>query len=191
MPDLSAPMDVQPVTLTGRTLRLEPLNMEHASALRRVAEPDIFTYGVIMPREWTDEGWLDYMRRFARGELAAVLGPSALAGDRTLRTLDIAGAAEASLPALTEEEAETLDGIAAGINAWAERCPALPLEFEPLGYEPTPWRPVDSILLWKYRWWTLTGRLEQVAPVAAAGQSSARYVVKRLACTAAVMQRTK
>jgi RimJ/RimL family protein N-acetyltransferase len=57
-------MDVQPVTLTGRTLRLEPLTMDHAEGLRRVAEPDIFTYGVIMPNEWTDEGWLDYMRRF-------------------------------------------------------------------------------------------------------------------------------
>ena len=64
MPELSAPMDVQPVTLTGRTLRLEPLAMDHAGALRRVAVPDIFTYGVIMPNEWTEEGWLDYMRRF-------------------------------------------------------------------------------------------------------------------------------
>jgi penicillin amidase len=111
---------------------------------------------------------LDYMRRFARGELAAVLGPAWLANDRLLRTLDLARAAEASLPALTEAEAEALDGIAAGINAWAEQCRALPLEFELLGYAPSPWRPVDSILLWKYRWWTLTGRLEQLATAAAA-----------------------
>jgi len=64
MVESSASMDVKPVTLTGRTLRLEPLTMEHAEGLRRVAVPDMFTYGVIMPHEWTDEGWLDYMLRF-------------------------------------------------------------------------------------------------------------------------------
>jgi penicillin amidase len=111
---------------------------------------------------------LDYMRRFARGELAAVLGAAALPNDRMLRTLDLVRAAEASLPVLTEEETEALDGIAAGVNAWAEQCQALPLEFDLLGYAPTPWRPIDGVLLWKYRWWTLTGRLEAAAVVAAA-----------------------
>jgi ribosomal-protein-alanine N-acetyltransferase len=57
-------MDVQPVTLTGRTLRLEPLTLQHAEGLRRVAEPDLFTYGVIYPHDMSDAGWLDYMRRF-------------------------------------------------------------------------------------------------------------------------------
>jgi penicillin amidase len=111
---------------------------------------------------------LDYMRRFAAGELATVLGPSALASDRMMRTLDMRRAAEASLPALDEQEAEALTAIADGINAWAEQCPTWPLEFELLDYRPPPWRPLDSILLWKYRWWTLTGRLDAAAVVAAA-----------------------
>ena len=64
MTEFSAPMDVQPVTLTGRTLRLEPLTMEHAEGLRSVAEPGLFTYGVIYPHDMSEAGWRDYMRRF-------------------------------------------------------------------------------------------------------------------------------
>jgi RimJ/RimL family protein N-acetyltransferase len=64
MTEFKPPMDVKPVTLTGRTLRLEPLTMEHAEGLRRAAELSLFTYGVIMPHDMSEAGWLDYMRRF-------------------------------------------------------------------------------------------------------------------------------
>ncbi len=64
MTEFKPPMDVKPVILTGRTLRLEPLTMEHAEGLHRVAELSLFTYGVIMPHDMSEAGWLDYIRRF-------------------------------------------------------------------------------------------------------------------------------
>lgn len=156
--DLPAPVGV------ATSVRWDRWGVPHIRATRT---RDVFVaLGFCMAQErlWQ----LDYMRRFAAGDLAAVLGPSALPSDRMVRTLDITGAAAASLGALDEQEAEALAAIAAGINAWAEQCRAWPLEFELLNYRPAPWRPVDSILLWKYRWWTLTGRLETIAPIAAA-----------------------
>jgi penicillin amidase len=140
------------------TVRWDRWGIPHLRA-ERVADLWVaLGYCMAQERLWQ----LDYMRRFARGELAAILGPEALPHDRQLRTLDLAGAANASLPLLDDEERCAVDGIAAGINAWAEQSHPLPLEFELLDYRPTAWRPVDSILLWKYRWWTLTGRLEQI-----------------------------
>ena len=39
----------------------------------------------------------------------------------------------------------------------------LPVEFDWLSYTPAPWTVADSIAVWKQRWWTLTGRLENLA----------------------------
>jgi len=56
-------LDVQPVTLEGRNLRLEPLSRSHADDLLSVATPDIFTYGVLEPSAFTHEGFEDYIDR--------------------------------------------------------------------------------------------------------------------------------
>lgn len=37
-------MNVQPVTLTGRNVRLEPLTLDHAEGLWRASSPDLFAY---------------------------------------------------------------------------------------------------------------------------------------------------
>lgn len=38
------PIDVQPVTLDGNLLRLEPLSLSHVEGFNRVATPDLFLY---------------------------------------------------------------------------------------------------------------------------------------------------
>lgn len=111
---------------------------------------------------------LDYMRRQARGELAAVLGASALAHDRAMRTVGIGRTAERDATCMPGDVASALEGFAAGINRWIERMRLPPVEFDMLGYRPTPWRPADSIAIWKYRWWRLTGRLDNIALAEAA-----------------------
>ena len=115
-------------------------------------------YAMAQERLWQ----LDYMRRQARGELAAVLGPPAVASDRAMRTLGLGRTAELDAKALDPEVAEVLEALAAGINLWTEQVKTLPIEFEQLGYRPTAWRPADSIAVWKYRWWYNSGRLDQV-----------------------------
>jgi penicillin amidase len=129
--------------------------------IRGEAARDVFVglgYAMAQERLWQ----LDYKRRQARGELTAVLGPDSLAHDRAIRTLGLRQSAERDLAHLPPEVADALDGLTAGINTWTERVRRLPVEFDLLGYRPTPWRREDSIAIWKYRWWTLTGRLDNV-----------------------------
>lgn len=42
-------MNIQPVTLTGRTIRLEPLERRHAADLAQAADADIFRYHGLQP----------------------------------------------------------------------------------------------------------------------------------------------
>jgi N-acetyltransferase len=64
-------MNIQPITLTGRTVRLEPLSTDHAPGLWAVgAEPEIWTYMPYGPIVSLDQmqGWVEEMlRRKAKG----------------------------------------------------------------------------------------------------------------------------
>jgi N-acetyltransferase len=55
-------MDVRPVTLEGSTIRLEPLVPEHAPLLWPHSEPDIFRHTLEWPRDWSAEGFDDWVR---------------------------------------------------------------------------------------------------------------------------------
>jgi len=131
-------------------------------------EHDLFFglgYAMAQDRLWQ----LDYQRRLVRGELAAVLGPRALPSDRTMRTLGMGKAGDRAWETESPLVRGVLEALAAGINRWLEQVGARrPVEFDLLGYDPTPWRPADSIAIWKHRWWTLTGRLELVLVAEAA-----------------------
>jgi N-acetyltransferase len=58
-------MIVQPTTLTGRVVRLEPLSLDHAGGLFDAATPGLFTLSPQLPDPWTVDGM--------RAELASVL----------------------------------------------------------------------------------------------------------------------
>jgi RimJ/RimL family protein N-acetyltransferase len=58
-------MNIQPITLTGRTARLEPLGVAHADDFAAAATPELFTYH-FPPREFTPAGWreaIEYVTR--------------------------------------------------------------------------------------------------------------------------------
>ncbi|MDQ3700287.1 MAG: penicillin acylase family protein, partial [Chloroflexota bacterium] len=125
---------------------------------------------------------LDYCRRLARGELAARLGRGVLTSDIMMRRLGLGRHADTLAGSLPEAVAVALTALAGGINRWIEQAIAerrLPLEFDWLGYEPAPWTVGDSIALWKHRWWTLTGRLENIA----VGEAGRRHLPPSL-CSA-------
>jgi hypothetical protein len=65
-------MKVEPTTLTGRVVRLEPLALEHAGPLLALATPDLFALSPQKPEPWSEEGM--------RAELRSVPG----AGGREL-----------------------------------------------------------------------------------------------------------
>lgn len=117
-------------------------------------------YAMAEDRLWQ----LDYMRRLAHGQLAAILGPRYLRQDRLHRTIGLTPSAQAAAAAMGEEVALVLAAISKGINAAMQTAEDnLPIEFELLDYAPEPWTAVDSIAIWKWRWWMLTGRLEVLA----------------------------
>jgi hypothetical protein len=73
---------------------------------------------------------MDLMRRAGAGRLAEILGPVALPIDRMMRTYGIYAAAQKQIAGLSKATQESLDGYAAGVNAYiAQRhagilCPA-------------------------------------------------------------------
>ena len=116
-----------------------------------------------------DRLWqLDHMRRLACGRLSEILGESYLSQDRLHRTIGLKQSADAAVEIAGDEVMLVLDSLSSGMNAWRERCTDLPVEFDVLGYEPELWTPSDSVAVWKWRWWMLTGRLN-ILSVADAG----------------------
>ena len=152
--EVSAPVD-QPVSILRDRWGVAHIE---ASSLR-----DAYTalgYAMAQDRLWH----LDYMRRLAHGRVAEVLGPRFLHQDRLHRTLGLTVAAKNAATAMSAEVASVLQAMTLGINAGIEVAQDnLPIEFELLAYAPEPWTPVDSIAIWKWRWWMLTGRLEVLA----------------------------
>lgn len=112
-----------------------------------------------------DRLWqLDYRRRLADGRLAEILGAERLATDREHRILGFRRIVEqVEWPALSDEARQSVEGFAAGVNAWIEHIgDNLPIEFDLLEYRPEVWSPIDSLAILRYFWWTLTGRLGQL-----------------------------
>ncbi len=124
---------------------------------------DCFTglgYAMAQDRLWQ----MDYMRRLTHGRLAEVLGVDYLAQDRLHRTIGLTRAAQGAASVMSDEVKLVLQSLAQGINAWIDKAgERLSVEFDLLEYAPEPWTVVDSIALWKWRWWMLTGRLGFVA----------------------------
>ena len=151
---VKAPVD-QPVTVLRD--RWGVAHIEAASMA------DCFTalgYAMAQDRLWQ----MDYMRRLAHGQLSEILGVDYLAQDRLHRTIGLTRAAQGAASAMSDEVKMVLQSLGGGINAWMEamgdrRC----VEFDLLDYDPAPWTVVDSIAIWKWRWWMLTGRLSAVA----------------------------
>ena len=96
-----------------------------------------------------DRLWqMDMLRRFAAGDLAEILGSSAVEHDRTQRILQMRTAADAALHVMSPTDRRFLDDYARGVNAYiAQAQDHLPAEFRLLHYQPRPWQPVDSVLV--------------------------------------------
>ncbi|HME68326.1 MAG TPA: penicillin acylase family protein [Myxococcota bacterium] len=92
---------------------------------------------------------MDTTRREVSGDLAEVLGPSAINGDIQNRTIGLRRAAERSQTLLTSEESAVLQAYADGVNAWLNTHP-LPPEYTQLELtQARPWTVVDSLAIGK------------------------------------------
>lgn len=140
--------------------------------IRAGAPPDLFFgcgYAMAQDRLWQ----MDLYRRVAHGRLAELLGDRALPVrpgvplqptsvvhlDTLHRALGFTRVAAASYAILSSEAREALEGYTAGVNAAIaamERQGALPLECALLGYDPEPWRPLDSLAIGRLIGWMLS-----------------------------------
>jgi len=102
---------------------------------------------------------LDYLRRKGSGQLAEILGASALEQDRLVRTVGLRRIAETEWSRIPEETATLVTAFAAGVNAVIDQsADGLPIEFDLLDYQPEPWTPIDCLVIEIEFCWYLTGR---------------------------------
>ena len=90
---------------------------------------------------------MDLSRRKAAGELAEIVGPAALAIDRSSRLHRFRFRADTALTTLDAPSRQVLDAYVAGVNAGLEGLQSKPFEYFLLGSEPRPWNAADSLLV--------------------------------------------
>lgn len=141
--EVSAPVSVTFDTLGEPHIRAS--NLEDA----------LFVQGYVTAQ---DRLWqMDALRRFAAGDLAEVIGPSALETDRESRRLQMRRIAERAYVTLPAQDRADLAAYARGVNAFIDSHRGnLPLEFTLLQYQPRPWSVVDCLLLSLHMYRTLT-----------------------------------
>jgi penicillin amidase len=96
-----------------------------------------------------DRLWqMDMTRRFASGDLAAVLGPEHVKSDTEQRILGLRPVAEQAVANMDPAERARLQAYADGVNAYiAQHQKTLPLEFRLMTYFPYAWTVEDSVLV--------------------------------------------
>ena len=93
-----------------------------------------------------DRLWqMEFQRRIAQGRLAEFLGERAYDTDRLMRTLGIARMAGRIVARLDPATVASLEAYAAGVNAFLDSDPVLPVEFQVFRIKPERWKPADSM----------------------------------------------
>lgn len=100
---------------------------------------------------------MDGLRRLAAGDLAAIIGPSAVESDRESRRLRLRRIAEQAYVDMSPSDKSAMQAYARGVNAYIESHRGrYPIEFTLLGYDPQPWSVIDSLLCGLHMFRTLT-----------------------------------
>jgi penicillin amidase len=100
---------------------------------------------------------MEFTRRQAAGELAAVFGPSAVESDLEMRRLRMPHAAADHARALPPEDLRVLSAYARGVNHFLQTHRSrLPVEFSLARFDPAPWRVSDTVLVGLQMFRTLT-----------------------------------
>lgn len=96
-----------------------------------------------------DRLWqMDMTRRFASGDLSAVLGTEYIKTDEEQRILGLRQVAEKAVANMPADERARLQAYADGVNAYiAQHQKTLPLEFRLMTYFPYEWTVEDSMLV--------------------------------------------
>lgn len=90
---------------------------------------------------------MDLARRYAAGELAALVGPALVESDRRMRSRRLRLVAARILQRASDDEKNLLGAYVAGVNAGLNDLGAPPIEYSFLRATPKPWTAADSVLV--------------------------------------------
>jgi len=157
----SLPQDAGEITVPGLAAQVEVLrDRQGIPHIFAASERDAqFALGFVHAQ---DRLWqMEMNRRIASGRMAEALGRAALDTDRFLRTIGIRRAAQANVRHVDAESRALLEAYAAGVNAFLDTNPVLPIEFWIFGLtgdkRPERWSAVDSVAWGKMMAWDLGG----------------------------------
>ena len=146
------------LSVTGLHAPVTVLRDEHGVPTIQAASLDdlFFAQGFVTAQ---DRLWqMDMTRRYAAGDLAAILGPGLVEHDKQQRILGMRQMAERGIAQLNPRDRAYLEDYARGVNAYIEQHrKTLPLEFRLLTYFPHAWTPQDSLLVGLSMYQYLTG----------------------------------
>jgi penicillin amidase len=93
-----------------------------------------------------DRLWqMEFQRRVAQGRLSEILGERSYDVDRLMRTLGLARVADRIVAKMDAPTRGKLEAYSAGVNAFLDSRPVLPVEFQVLRVKPEPWKPADTM----------------------------------------------
>jgi penicillin amidase len=141
LPQLNGSLRIQGLTAPVTVYR-DSIGVPHIFA--QSTDDALFAQGYVTAQ---DRLWqMDMFRRNAKGELAEVLGESALRFDEEHCRLGFREVSEQAVDSLDAETRQELERYAAGVNAFMNsHRNSLPIEFILLRYKPRPWTPSDSL----------------------------------------------
>lgn len=103
---------------------------------------------------------MDLLRRVASGELAELIGSSALPLDRRTRLHRFRARAQAAIAASSSEDVALIERYVQGVNDGLHALSSRPFEYALLRSEPVPWRKEDSLLVVWAMYFDLQGNLQ-------------------------------
>lgn len=157
LPETSAEIRVEGLANNVSILR-DANGIPHISASSQ--EDAFFALGYVHAQ---DRLWqMEMNRRIGAGRLSEIFGEKTLAKDKFLRSIDVYGHAERTLPNLSEKTSQAFAAYAAGVNAFLSTSNGpLPPEFLILGVDPAPWKQADSLVWIKMMAWDLGGNWDK------------------------------
>ena len=93
-----------------------------------------------------DRLWqMEFQRQVVQGRISEFLGERAYDTDRLMRTLGMARMAERIVSKLDPQTIASLEAYSAGVNAFLDTDPVLPVEFQVFRIKPQRWKPADTV----------------------------------------------
>jgi len=107
---------------------------------------------------------MDGLRRLSAGDLAEIVGPAALDGDREARRFRFRRIAEEAYGTLPPADRAAFAAYARGVNYYiSTHLDKLPIEFTLLRYQPRPWSVIDCLLICLHMFSDLTSSWREEA----------------------------